>query len=437
MMITMLRNIFFSKRKIKLEQIESLSILRELDNFLSNHHGLIKDSSSTTDLLEYKKYNSEAKQPNALQYIEHLFSAVNKVLLTSNADKKFLDDWRGSLHELLVKVPYSGEHLEISHQIKHDLLNNKKLGDCSEKTKKLLLDYTADNYQDQQDTCAFLKDISTKLNEVYGEVDETKQHFSQVRANKKHLSTSFEQGMQDIKTSIDTAENIHTLKSSLSLLVDSLHSKISRGFAQDENDSRILQERVVALSAKVESLENHTKDLENRIRQKHEEAITDPLTGLLNRAGYIQKLETAWLAWQQDQVPAALLVWDIDHFKSLNDQYGHAAGDKVLQSVSKKLRASLRGDDIVARFGGEEFVMLLKNKGIKEGKMMAEKIRAIIADTEFTYKNQPLHVTISCGVAVFVQDDTPTTLFERADKALYKAKRTGRNKVEALTRKVA
>lgn len=436
-MLTMLQNIFSNKKKIRLEEIEKLPVLSELDKFLSNHHGSIINGSSRIDLLEYNKFNSEAKQPNALLYIEHLFSAISKTLASSNIDKKFLDDWRVSLHELLVKVPYSGEQLSISNKIKHDLLNDKELGYCSEETKKLLLDYAAYNYQDQQDTCMFLQDISNKLSEVYGEVDETKHSFSQVRLNKKHLSNSFQMGMQNIKTSLDTADNIDVLKSSLSSLVDSLQSKITRGFAEDENDSHILQDKVIALSAKVESLENHTKDLEHKIRQKHEEAITDPLTGLFNRAGYIQKLESAWLDWQQDNVPAALLVWDIDHFKSLNDQYGHAAGDKVLQSVSTKLRASLRGDDIVARFGGEEFVMLLKNKGIKEGKMMAEKIRCIIADTEFTYKNQPLHVTISCGVAVFLQDDTPTTLFERADKALYKAKRTGRNKVEALTRKVA
>lgn len=436
-MLKILQNIFSNKKKLKLEEIENLSILKDLDIFLSNHRDSIINKSSTAELFEYNEFSSKAKEPNALQYIEHLFAAINKVLLSVNVDKKFLDDWRVSLHELLVKVPYSGEYLAISNEIKQDLLDNKELGLCSEKTKVLLLDYAASTYDDQQETCVFLQDISNKLNEVYVEINETNDSFSQVTISKRNLSNSFEVDMQNIKTSIHTAENIHTLKNSLSLLVDSLQSKISKGLTQDENDSRALKERIIALSTKVESLESHTKDLERRIRQKHEEAITDPLTGLFNRAGYIQKLESAWLGWQQDHIPAALLIWDIDHFKSLNDQYGHAAGDKVLQSVSKKLRASLRGDDIVARFGGEEFVMLLKNKGLKEGKMMAEKIRSIIADTEFTYKNQPLHVTISCGVAVFMQDDTPTTLFERADKALYKAKRTGRNKVEVLARKVA
>ena len=138
------------------------------------------------------------------------------------------------------------------------------------------------------------------------------------------------------------------------------------------------------------------------------------------------------MLWKEDNIQATLLVWDIDHFKMLNDQYGHAAGDKVLQAVARKLKVNVADDDIVARFGGEEFVMLLNGKSAQEGEELAERVRLIIADTEFTYKQQPLKVTISCGVASFQPKDTPTTLFERADKALYKAKRSGRNKVEVL-----
>ena len=92
----------------------------------------------------------------------------------------------------------------------------------------------------------------------------------------------------------------------------------------------------------------------------------------------------------------------------------------------------MRKGDILARFGGEEFVMLLADKNLEEGMQLAERIRALIASTEFTYKQQPLHVTISCGVSSFVKKDTPTTIFERADKALYKAKRGGRDRVETL-----
>lgn len=436
-MLSILKNIFFSKKKVTLGQIENLPIVTELDKFLANHQDSVTRHTSAEQLVDYRNFSSESEHPDALAYIEHCFSAVQQVLISSSVDQKFLHDWRLSLRELLIKVPYSGELLEVSNQIKHDLSENKEISLCSEKTKKLLLDYAASTYQDRQDTCAFLHEISAKLNQVYGGVNETKDHLSQASENKAKLSNSFNSGMRDIKTSIEHAENIEVLKTDLSALVNSLQFKISNGFDKDRNEAQVLQEKVISLSSQVEMLEGHTKDLENKIRVKHEEAITDPLTGLFNRAGYIQKLEAAWLDWQQNDVPAALLVWDIDHFKSLNDQYGHAAGDKVLQSVSKKLRSSLRGDDIVARFGGEEFVMLLKNKGLKEGKIMANKIRAIIADTAFTYKNQPLHVTISCGIAVFVENDTPSTLFERADKALYKAKRTGRNKVEVLTRKVA
>ena len=412
--------------------------VRELPSFdavirLLEKKAQVEDNKDLTAQLENCRSANEADEgASALQYLDHLFEIFIPVLRSSAADSKLVKHWKFNLRELLVKVPFSGEQLEIANAIKENLDKKGDLKECTNRTKKLLLSYANVVQEDRQEVQEFLKNISSKLHGIYSEINEAQQTCSNNNKSKSSIRNSISTGMQKLKDSFNTDEDLNSLKENLNQLVDALQEKVEKEIEQEENDTLILERKIVGLSNKVKSLEDHAEDLKDNLRKKHEEAITDPLTGLYNRAAYIQALEKAWLSWKEQNVQATLLVWDIDHFKLLNDRYGHAAGDKVLQSIARKFKSSLDENDIVARFGGEEFVMLLNGKSIQDGEQLAEKIRSIISTTEFTYKQQPLQVTISCGVAAFVDSDTPTTIFERADKALYKAKRTGRNKVEVL-----
>ena len=125
----------------------------------------------------------------------------------------------------------------------------------------------------------------------------------------------------------------------------------------------------------------------------------------------------------------ALLILDIDHFKKFNDDYGHQLGDKVLKSVAGTVRDSIRVSDQIFRYGGEEFVVILSRVNNKTTPQLAEKICREVERDYFVHNEQKLKVTISIGGAVVTDNDTEQSLFERADKAMYKAKHTGRNRV--------
>ncbi|MDE2281010.1 MAG: GGDEF domain-containing protein, partial [Xanthomonadaceae bacterium] len=127
----------------------------------------------------------------------------------------------------------------------------------------------------------------------------------------------------------------------------------------------------------------------------------------------------------------SLLMVDIDHFKDINDRLGHGAGDRALRIVAEQLQATLRPGDFLARYGGEEFVAILE-AGAEEAMHVAERLRERLERTRFRSQDQPVRLTLSCGVATVQSDDTPESVFDRADRALYQAKRAGRNRCMAL-----
>lgn len=131
--------------------------------------------------------------------------------------------------------------------------------------------------------------------------------------------------------------------------------------------------------------------------------------------------------WQRYHTPLCLVVWDVDYFKKVNDQYGHQVGDKVLVHVASQFTKYIRRADFVARFGGEEFVMLLPHTNKHSAIKVAEKLRSLIEQSELTTNDTTLSVTISCGITQLFKGDTHETAFERADQALYRAKELGRN----------
>ena len=157
-------------------------------------------------------------------------------------------------------------------------------------------------------------------------------------------------------------------------------------------------------------------------------ASTDALTALPNRRSFMQHLGAACASGQTSQ-PGVVMMLDIDHFKKVNDTYGHAIGDVVLQQVAQAIRTSLRSGDLPGRLGGEEFAVLLPATDTGEGLKIAERIRRDIADTTITSGPHDIRVTISIGVARISPATDPDTVLQQADDALYMAKESGRNRV--------
>ncbi|NEM04812.1 histidine kinase N-terminal 7TM domain-containing diguanylate cyclase [Geodermatophilus normandii] len=191
------------------------------------------------------------------------------------------------------------------------------------------------------------------------------------------------------------------------------------------------QERQVAVERLNRQLAEQVEEVERLRAVLAEEAVRDPLTGLHNRR-YLDRALDADLAHRPRSGQLSLLVVDIDHFKTVNDRFGHAAGDRVLTSVAGTLSAAVRGGDTAARLGGEEFVVVLPGAGREQALVRAEQVRREVAAAQHLLDGEPVAVTVSVGVAVCPADGTSAAaLLEAADRALYTAKATGRDRVVA------
>lgn len=182
------------------------------------------------------------------------------------------------------------------------------------------------------------------------------------------------------------------------------------------------------LQAELASARAEIDEHRANVKKLTAEARTDVLTGLSNRRAFMEDLERRFEQWRRHKVPLSLIMLDIDHFKSVNDRYTHAGGDAALRHVGEQLRAALRQMDVPARYGGEEFAVILPGTKLPDAINVAERLRAMIAGSSFTYEEQTLQITASIGLAAVDASDSVSMIVERADQALYAAKEAGRNR---------
>jgi len=196
--------------------------------------------------------------------------------------------------------------------------------------------------------------------------------------------------------------------------------------------TREMRETNKALEERLMLSKNEISNLQQSLEAIRAESLTDPLTGLGNRKYFDRMIETAVQDALATGEPLSLLMFDIDHFKSFNDSYGHLTGDQVLRLVGMSLKQTIKGQDITARYGGEEFAVVLPSTALRQALTVADHIRRAVMAKELKKKSTGEilgRVTISVGVSMLKPGDDPDALIERADACLYAAKRNGRNRV--------
>jgi len=172
-------------------------------------------------------------------------------------------------------------------------------------------------------------------------------------------------------------------------------------------------------------------------RQAQTAALQDQLTGLNNRGAYDASLKREIDLAQRQHTPMSLLVLDIDHFKAVNDTYGHSSGDAALKAVAQSITDTMRRSDIAFRYGGEEFTLILSNTDIEAARLVAERIRIAISQLTCSDGKRSFGFTISAGAAQLTQGEDGANIFDRADQALYQAKKIGRNQTICAERAIS
>ena len=248
---------------------------------------------------------------------------------------------------------------------------------------------------------------------VIGEIDDV----MRLIADALGMSTSYDASLSGASEKLRTARSAEQVKTIVESLLRSTHE---------------MRETNKALEQRLSLSKNEISNLQQSLEAIRAESLTDPLTGLGNRKYFDRMIEMAVQNALANNEPLSLLMFDIDHFKSFNDSYGHLTGDQVLRLVGMSLKQTIKGQDITARYGGEEFAVVLPNTALRQALTVADHIRRAVMAKELKKKSTGEilgRVTISVGVSMLKPGDDTDALIERADGCLYAAKRNGRNRV--------
>ncbi|MBO3276104.1 GGDEF domain-containing protein [Pseudomonas schmalbachii] len=284
----------------------------------------------------------------------------------------------------------------------------------------------------QREFEGYLKRLNERLSAFLGSLEEMHQGHADSAAGARNLDEHLREQVSDLQDSVLQATDLEALKLGVEGRLEGLLDTLERFRRERENREQEVAERLQELMARVSSMEEEAREFQASIEDQRVKALTDPLTGLPNRAALDERLELEVERWRRYGGDLLLAVLDVDHFKRINDEFGHLAGDKVLKIIAAELAKRLRRTDFIARYGGEEFVMLLPSTSLENGQQLLEALRNAIADCPFHFRGKPLAITCSAGLAQFAPGDRSETVFERADQALYRAKRSGRNRLETV-----
>lgn len=241
-----------------------------------------------------------------------------------------------------------------------------------------------------------------------------------------------------IKSSGNGSKEVSNIKSEIQSIdmntpnietLTNLQSKLINAAKSIENEMNNVEEKLTSGKSEVETLEQQVKALQKELEKTKEESIRDHLTGLLTRRAYddaIKRIENNFI---RNNTQYAIVFFDIDHFKKINDNYGHDAGDVILSTFAKILGKNTRDLDVVCRYGGEEFVAVVHFNLKRELLKYLKRIKAIIQENNFLYKNNKIRLTFSAGVAVRNNYSNYESTIQKADMLLYEAKESGRDKI--------
>jgi len=386
---------------------------------------------------QLNKINQQLKAPLDKSSLNQLISQLAQLLSTLpiKSDTSNEESTTSSINDILLQLldritlvdPYAQELQLLREELSATHGDTLDITLFLERLTTLISQAQSLSQDEKQELEGFLLHITETLAEIDSHIRGTQNHQQQAQQSTQQLDDMVQGQVEGIQNSILEVDNLSELKQCIQARLTTIREQV-KSFRND-NDARqhIMEQEMTSLVSKVAKIESESKQLKKTLEQQREKSMHDPLTGVSNRLAYEEFLHHEFSSWQRRKHALTMVVWDIDHFKKVNDTFGHQAGDKALTIVAQLLKKRLRDSDYLARYGGEEFVSLLPETSLPAALKLSNELREAIAASEFHYNDQQVLLTISCGLAEFHDDDTPESVFQRADAALYQAKEQGRN----------
>ncbi|MDX2319196.1 MAG: GGDEF domain-containing protein [Moritella sp.] len=339
--------------------------------------------------------------------------------------KKICDD----LQRLINELDFAGGFGSNLKKIRQRLLQGVESHELVDICLQIINNVIEGAREERLASKTFLHSVVEELNNIAYKFDISLVDNNNINKKQLNLLENLKERIDILDLDISTSENLAETKQH----VQQGLQIISNSIQQQEQllaEKIQLELQIQAVQKQLEELKKETLQHTQRLEAQQHKLYLDSLTQVYNRTALDERFKLEFKRWQRYQTNTTIAMIDIDHFKNINDTFGHTAGDKALKIVARALQKSIKGKDFIARFGGEEFVILLADLAPDEIQVILDQLRNTIKNIPFRFKGKQISITISIGATQFSADDSDTVEpFERADKALYEAKSSGRDKV--------
>ena len=312
--------------------------------------------------------------------------------------------------------------LEIRQQL-HQVDEVESIESVVGSVLELLGDITQQIRSERVATQAFLGEMAGKLRNIEDVMVHCGESNGSFYERAMNFSEDLSRNMDEIGEDLKTSQDISVLRQSLEARFKTVADSMTSYVESEREHSESYRQQVDQLSEKLKQMEQEAHGLRASLKEKHQLAVKDSLTGVYNRAGIEERMSEEVSRCQRSGADLSLIFVDCNKFKPINDTYGHRAGDLVLRKVAEIFKKRARLSDVIGRWGGDEFIILLPDTPLEGAGVFAKSVAQMVMNTGFHASGKPIEVSISCGVTQFKPDDDAHTVLERADQAMNRAKK--------------
>ncbi len=350
---------------------------------------------------------------------------VKYIQLLKTAYQEFIDELRLNLPEKNIDAfSEINIHIRESNTL-------EELGAVRDEILSLIRGFTDTVSSERELTAEFIKEITKRLFEVERQILQSVAYTDGILNADGEFNTHLKEHIDALKTSVDFSKTLEDLKSTVLSRLNTINEAIETKTKHDKKFKKESNRHMSNIKQDLERMKKNILSAKEHSKHLEEELLKDPLTGAFNRRAYDQFIRQEFNRYLRYGTVFSVILFDVDHFKLINDTYGHAVGDKCLLEIINRVKPVLRESDFLARYGGEEFVILLPETDSTSAAKVAEKLRSVVENIEFMHRKETVKITISLGVAEAVPGDkNHQEVFSRMDQAMYTAKNAGRNRIE-------
>jgi len=391
-------------------------------NSLSKNARAVKIIPDLIDLLE-------PVEPKDLKESQVDETSQNIKPSKTNISQSEMREITSPLLHLFTQMEFSPEQDEGLRQIQkraENMNDLKQLGLFIEDVSQVILTFISKSSGKFE---SFLIQLKKRLDTVNSSFTKNLQTNEAISQCGDSISQCINEEVNQLQTNLTSIKDMSSLEKMIAVSLEIILNGVTTFDSARKSLETEASNRIADLKHELNQTRSETEKLKDNLQEQRKRALTDPLTKLPNRHAYNERSLLEFSRWKRYNKPLSIVMGDIDHFKAVNDNYGHLAGDTALIETSRIIQDGLRETDFVARFGGEEFIIIMPETNLTEATKAINKIRLSIQNHLIKDGDTEFQVTVSFGVSAFEENDACNDVVNRADQAMYRAKNKGRNHV--------